>query len=62
MLLGVLLYGLLHRHPLLPPDGTPRTEDIALRILSGNSTPDHVTVARFRVRHEQAWPGCWWPR
>jgi hypothetical protein len=25
--------------------------------LSGNSTPDHVTVARFRVRHDQALAG-----
>jgi hypothetical protein len=32
-------------------------EDIAFRILSGNSTPDHVTIARFRVRHEQALAG-----
>ena len=32
-------------------------EDIAFRILAGNSTPDHVTIARFRVRHEQALAG-----
>jgi transposase len=32
-------------------------EDIAFRILSANSTPDHVTIARFRVRHEQALAG-----
>jgi transposase len=32
-------------------------EDIAYRVLSGNSTPDHVTIARFRVRHEQALAG-----
>jgi hypothetical protein len=25
--------------------------------LSGNTTPDHVTIARFRVRHEQALAG-----
>jgi hypothetical protein len=29
-------------------------EDIAFRVLSGNSSPDHVTIARFRVRHEHA--------
>jgi hypothetical protein len=28
-------------------------EDIAFRVLAGSSTPDHVTIARFRV-HEQA--------
>jgi transposase len=32
-------------------------EDLAFRILAGNSTPDHVTIARFRVRHEQALAG-----
>jgi hypothetical protein len=26
-------------------------------VLSGNTTPDHVTIARFRVRHEQALAG-----
>src|SRR5215207_521985 len=30
---------------------------LALRVLSGNSTPDHVTIARFRVRHEHALAG-----
>jgi Transposase domain (DUF772) len=30
------------------------TDDIAFRALAANSTPDHVTIARFRVRHEQA--------
>jgi hypothetical protein len=34
------------------------TEDIAFRVLTGNQTPDHVTIARFRVRHEQALAGC----
>jgi transposase len=32
-------------------------EDIAYRVLSGNTCPDHVTIARFRVRHEQALAG-----
>jgi hypothetical protein len=32
-------------------------EDIAFRILAGNTTPDRVTIARFRVRHEQALAG-----
>jgi transposase len=56
-LLGVLLYGYcigarssrqLERHC---------TEDIAFRVLAANQTPDHVTIARFRVRHEQALAG-----
>jgi transposase len=32
-------------------------QDIAFRVLAGNTTPDHVTIARFRVRHEQALAG-----
>jgi len=32
-------------------------EDIAFRVLAANSTPDHVTIARFRVRHERALAG-----
>jgi transposase len=32
-------------------------EDVAFRALAGNATPDHVTIARFRVRHEQALAG-----
>jgi transposase len=32
-------------------------EDVAFRVLAGNSTPDHVTLARFRIRHEQALAG-----
>jgi transposase len=29
-------------------------EDIAFRVLAGNHRPDHVTIARFRQRHELA--------
>ena len=29
-------------------------EDIAFRVIAANQTPDHATIARFRVRHEQA--------
>jgi transposase len=32
-------------------------EDIAFRVLAGNQIPDHVTIARFRVRHQQALAG-----
>jgi transposase len=32
-------------------------EDLAFRVLAGNQLPDHVTIARFRVRHEQALAG-----
>jgi transposase len=56
-LLGVLLYAYclgvrssrqIERHC---------TEDVAFRVLAANQTPDHVTIARFRVRHEQALAG-----
>jgi transposase len=29
-------------------------EDIAFRVICANQVPDHATVARFRVRHEEA--------
>src|ERR671911_327652 len=29
-------------------------EDVAFRVIAANQAPDHATVARFRVRHEQA--------
>jgi hypothetical protein len=32
-------------------------EDLAFRILAANQTPNHVTIARFRVRHQQALAG-----
>ena len=28
-------------------------QDIAYRVITGNRVPDHATVARFIVRHEQ---------
>jgi transposase len=32
-------------------------EDIAFRVLAANQLPDHVTIARFRVRHESVLAG-----
>jgi transposase len=32
-------------------------EDLAFRVLAANQTPDHVTIARFRARHETALAG-----
>jgi transposase len=29
-------------------------EDVAFRVICANRTPDHATIARFRVRHEHA--------
>src|SRR6202051_3727188 len=32
-------------------------EDIAYRVIAANQRPDHATIARFRVRHEDALAG-----
>jgi transposase len=29
-------------------------EDVAFRVITANQAPDHATIARFRVRHEDA--------
>jgi len=29
-------------------------EDVAFRVITANQVPDHATISRFRVRHEQA--------
>jgi transposase len=57
MLLGVLLYAYCIGIRSSRQIERRLTEDIAFRVLAGNSTPDHVTIARFRVRHQQALAG-----
>lgn len=32
-------------------------DDVAFRVLTGSSRPDHVTIARFRSRHQEALAG-----
>jgi transposase len=32
-------------------------EDVAFRVICANQTPDHATIARFRVRHQEALAG-----
>ena len=32
-------------------------EDVAFRVICANRVPDHATIARFRVRHEEALAG-----
>jgi hypothetical protein len=56
MLLGALPYAYCTAFAP-PPDRTARHDDVAFRILAGNATPDHVTIARFRVRQEHALAG-----
>jgi transposase len=57
MLLGVLLYGYCTGVRSSRQIERRCHEDIAFRVLAGNSTPDHVTIARFRTRHQQALAG-----
>ena len=57
MLLAVLLYAYCSGIRSSRQIERRCTEDIAFRVLAGNRTPDHVTIARFRVRHEQALAG-----
>jgi transposase len=57
MLLGVLLYAYCTGIRSSRRIERRCQEDIAFRVLAANTTPDHVTIARFRVRHEQALSG-----
>jgi transposase len=57
MLLGVLLYAYSTGVRSSRQIERRCHEDIAFRVLSGNSAPDHVTIARFRARHQQALAG-----
>jgi len=56
-LLGVLLYAYAIGVRSSRQIERRCAEDVAFRVLAGNQTPDHVTIARFRVRHEQALAG-----
>jgi transposase len=57
VLLGVLLYGYAVGVRSSRQIERRCHEDLAFRVLAGNQTPDHVTIARFRARHEQALAG-----
>jgi transposase len=57
LLLGVLLYAYAIGVRSSRQVERRCTEDVAFRVLAANQTPDHVTIARFRVRHEQALAG-----
>jgi len=57
LLLGVLLYAYATGVRSSRQVQRRCAEDLAFRILAGNQAPDHVTIARFRVRHEAALAG-----
>jgi transposase len=56
-LLGVLLYAYAIGVRSSRQIQRRCTEDLAFRVLAGNQAPDHVTIARFRIRHQQALAG-----
>jgi transposase len=56
-LLGVLLYAYATGVRSSRQIERRCREDLAFRVLAGNQLPDHVTIARFRVRHQQALAG-----
>ncbi len=56
-LLGVLLYGYCVGVRSSRQVERRCHDDIAFRVLAGNQAPDHVTIARFRVRHQTALAG-----
>jgi transposase len=56
-LLGVLLYAYCVGVRSSRQIERRLREDVAFRVLAGNQAPDHVTIARFRARHEQALAG-----
>jgi transposase len=57
VLLGLLLYGYCLGVRSSRQIERRCVEDLAFRVLASNQTPDHVTIARFRARHEQALAG-----
>jgi transposase len=57
LLLGVLLYAYCVGVRSSRQIERRLTEDLAFRVLAANQLPDHVTVARFRVRHQHALAG-----
>jgi transposase len=61
-LLGVLLYAYAIGVRSSRQIQRRCVEDLAFRVLAGNQLPDHVTIARFRARHEQRSRGSWSPR
>jgi transposase len=56
-LLGVLLYAYCLGVRSSRQIERRLPEDVAFRVLAANQAPDHVTIARFRVRHEHALAG-----
>src|SRR5699024_2593350 len=54
MMIGVLLYAYCTGERSSRRIERRLVEDVAYRVLAANQQPDHATIARFRVRHQEA--------
>jgi transposase len=54
MMVALLLYAYAIGDRSSPRIERRCAEDVAFRAICANRTPDHATIARFRVRHERA--------
>jgi transposase len=54
MMVALLLYAYAIGDRSSPRIERRCAEDVAFRVICANRTPDHATIARFRVRHERA--------
>jgi transposase len=57
MMVALLLYAYAVGERSSPGIERRCLEDIAFRVITANQAPDHATVARFRVRHDDALAG-----
>jgi hypothetical protein len=54
MMLALLLYGYAQGERSSRRVERRCVEDVAYRVIAASQAPDHATIARFRVRHEEA--------
>src|SRR2546422_9245202 len=54
MMVALLLYGYARGNRSARGIERACVEDVAHRVIAANKSPDHSTIAEFRVRHEQA--------
>lgn len=57
MMLALLLYGYCQGERSSRVIERRCREDVAYRVITANTVPDHATIARFRVRHEKVIAG-----
>jgi transposase len=54
MMVGLLAYAYCLGERSSPRIERRCREDVAFRVITANQAPDHATIARFRVRHQEA--------